>query len=125
MPQKSATVGPLAMPILALVMIWLMSATGASADGTHHVVDLSVVDGQVVDMNDPIRIDQGDTLVLRWTVDHPMEIDVHAFHLSIDAHPGAVAEMTIEGSATGRFPITSHAADGSHGTLHYLEIHPR
>jgi FtsP/CotA-like multicopper oxidase with cupredoxin domain len=92
------------------------------------VVDLEISKRKVAG-EQVIRVTQGDTVVLRWTVDEEVELHLHGYDVEANAAPGAPATMRFEARATGRFPVTSHGFGGHshHGesALVYIEVHPK
>lgn len=73
-----------------------------------------------------IRVSEGDTVEIRWTIDTAAEVHLHGYDIETRVAPGATATMAFEAFATGRFPITLHGSGGhGHGTLLYLEVLPR
>jgi FtsP/CotA-like multicopper oxidase with cupredoxin domain len=79
-----------------------------------------------------IRVQQGDTVTIRWSTDEPVSLHLHGYDIEQVIKPGAPAELAFKAHATGRFPITTHGF-GDHGhkgahsesTLVYVEVLPR
>ena len=91
-------------------------------------VDITIRNGQVVGKKS-VRVTRGDTVVLRWRSDQPLELHLHGYDLAATVKPGTPAEMKIVARATGRFPVEVHGesgASGGHGhkALFHLEVYP-
>ena len=91
-------------------------------------VDITIRNGQVVGKKS-VRVTRGDTVVLRWRSDQPLELHLHGYDLTATVKPGTPAEMKIVARATGRFPVEVHGdsgASGGHGhkALFHLEVYP-
>jgi hypothetical protein len=108
------------------VLFPALSAYGDNAK----TVDITIKNGQVVGKKS-VRVTRGDTVVLRWRSDKPLELHLHGYDVTATATPGTPAEMKIVARATGRFPVEVHGQSGasgghSHGhkTLFHLEVYP-
>lgn len=88
--------------------------------------DIAIRNGAVTGAR-TARVTRGDTAILRWTSDAPVELHLHGYDLTVKIAPSAVAEMKVEARATGRFPIEAHGKNGgghSHKPLFFLEVYP-
>lgn len=116
-----------AVRIAAIVACLLVAAAPAGA--AERVFDLDVRAGKVADERRHIRVTQGDTVRLRWRSDRPIVVHLHGYDIERRVEPGAVAEMSFEATATGRFSVSEHGhgADGHrHGpSLARIEVRPR
>lgn len=89
-----------------------------------------------------IRVNQGDTVTLRWSTDEPAGIHLHGYDIEKTLSPGETTQMTFTADATGKFDITLHPAEedehpqatpgqshNSHAeaetVIASLEVHPR
>lgn len=72
-----------------------------------------------------LRLRQGETVALRWTVERATEIHLHGYGVEVRASPGAPATMAFVTRAAGRFPVEVHDDRGRHATVLYVEVHPR
>lgn len=76
----------------------------------------------------PIRVVHGDRIELNWRSDEKAEIHLHGYDKRLVVPAGGIATMTIDCTATGRFPITLHGKDTAghgHKPLIYFEVHPK
>lgn len=101
--------------------------TGLAADAK--TVDIAIKQGKVVGAKSA-RVTQGDTVVLRWTSDRPMELHLHGYDVEAKVAPGKPAEMKVDARASGRFPVEVHTDDKSkgghgHAALFHLEVYPK
>ena len=87
----------------------------------------SLIDGSLSHGPKVVRVLKHDRVELVWRSDERVEIHLHGYDKLLEIGPGEPATLTIDCSATGRFPITLHGgADRahSHKALTYLEVHP-
>lgn len=110
---------------LAVLTCIMMSGPAIAGDGSYTVHEVSVEKGAVAGETDTIRIGEGERVILRWRTDQPLDLHLHGYDIRTEAVPDRPVDMPFEAHATGRFPVTSHAIDGVHRTLLYVEIHPR
>ena len=108
---------------MVAAIFWLLPAQ-TNADSAK-VFDIHVSGVEVAEGEGTIRVNEGDDVVLRWHVDHAMEIHLHGYGVKTATTPDSVAETALTARATGRFPITAHGPGGEHVTLTYLEVYPR
>jgi hypothetical protein len=102
-------------------------ATAASADagGPHKVLTFSLVNGAVRDVEDTVKVKQGDELELRWSSDKPMHLHLHGYDIEVEVSPQTPAVMTFKANLPGRFPIEPHGqGPGPHHPVLYLEVYP-
>jgi hypothetical protein len=77
-----------------------------------------------------VRVERGDTIVLRVRSDEKLSVHVHGYDVHVDVTPAAPASVTFAARWVGRFPVAAHlapASAGRHGpepTLLYLEVLP-
>lgn len=79
-----------------------------------------------------LRVTEGDTVIIHWTSDTPLELHLHGYDIKTVVTPNSPITMRVNANFTGRFAVENHGhkdhADGhgqSHKTLIYLEVHPR
>lgn len=107
-----------------LVLLTLAAGAPAGA-GQADALSVELRAGEVFGDTDTFRFKEGDEIRIRWTSDETVELHLHGYNLTATPGPGVPAMMAFTGTATGRFPVTRHAAGGDHHTLLYIEIHPR
>lgn len=73
--------------------------------------------------NKTIRVTEGETIQIDWTTDETVGLHLHGYDIEVTAEPGRTVPMLIQAHTAGRFPVTAHSFD--HGTMIYLEVHPR
>jgi FtsP/CotA-like multicopper oxidase with cupredoxin domain len=111
----------------------MLAAAPALAQSPVKQVDIALVDGRasgagltVPARGAPVlRLTQGESVELRFASDRPMDLHLHGYRIETRAAPGAPAVMTFVARAAGRFAVETHAANGRHVALLYLEVHPR
>jgi hypothetical protein len=93
--------------------------------------DIPIAGGKVAQSMRLIRVQQGDSVMLRWTSDRPIVLHLHGYDIERKVVPGAVAEMSFVARATGRFSIEEHGTDAKGGHSHgetalvRIEVRPR
>jgi hypothetical protein len=94
--------------------------------------DLEIEHGRVAQNMQLIRVEQGDVVTLRWSVDRSVVLHLHGYDIKKRVEPGTVGTMAFTARATGRFPIEVHGAappKGGHAAeetpLVYVEVYPR
>lgn len=112
---------------LAALLAALMSATASRGESTK-TIDVEIKNGAVVGKKSA-RVVRGDTVILRWRSDKPVELHLHGYDLTASVGPGTPAEMRIRARATGRFPVEIHGKGGSsaghgHKAVFHLEVYP-
>jgi hypothetical protein len=114
----------------AVVVFWaVLLATPLIAVAETKTFDIVIKDGKVVGAKS-VRITQGDTVILRWTSDRPLELHLHGYDVEAEVGLDKPAEMKIDAHATGRFPVEVHSHDKSQGghnhqALFHLEVYPK
>ena len=108
-----------------LTALALALALASTAIAAERVFDLTIVHGRLTGGQDTIRVQQNDSVVLRWHCDRSIVLHLHGYEIETRVVPGTVAEMRFEARATGRFPVHVHAAQvRSESVLVYLEVYP-
>ena len=110
-------------PLLAALLLALpLMSTAIAAE---RAFDLTIVHGRLTGGQDTIRVQQGDTVVLRWHSDRAIVLHLHGYEIETRVAPGAVAETRFAARAAGRFPIHLHAGQARpEAVLAYLEVYP-
>ena len=91
------------------------------------VLDFSVAGGKIVGSasNLTVRVTQGDTLEIHWTVDEPMQLHFHGYDIETIVTPAAPVTMLLAADLAGRFSIEMHGLAGAKETvLQYVEVYP-
>lgn len=113
--------------VLATAMLALVPTLSAHGAGTK-TLDIAIKNG-VVTGSKSARVTLGDTVILRWTSDKPLELHLHGYDLTVSVAPGGGAEMKVAARATGRFPVEVHMAGArgghAHKPLFHLEVYPQ
>jgi hypothetical protein len=114
------------MRLLVLITLFASVAAPAYSASTKRF-DIEIVNGAVVGKKS-VRVVQGDTVVLRWKSDKPLELHLHGYDVTVTVSPGGSAEMAVHARATGRFPVEVHVAGArgghTHKPLFHLEVYP-
>lgn len=105
-----------------LTVLLASSPAGAEQAPT---LELELRNGELAGDQDTFRFKAGNEFHIRWISDRTVDLHLHGYDVTTHAGPGEPGEMRFTGSVTGRFPVTSHGADGEHRTLIYVEIHPQ
>ena len=122
--------------MLRRLFYWLAvcaaSLAAATAQPAAVTFDLRVERGRVPENMRRIRVEQGDVVTLRWSVDRATILHLHGYDIEKRAEPGAVTDMTFTARATGRFPVHVHdvgaqSADRAReqAPIVHVEVHPR
>jgi hypothetical protein len=89
--------------------------------------ETEIANGAVVGKKS-VRVTRGDTVILRWKSDKPLELHLHGYDVTTRVTPGAPAEMKVSARATGRFPVEVHVVGARGGHAHkpifHLEVYP-
>jgi hypothetical protein len=115
-----------------------MSSLASAAATQKRRVNVRLHQRQVVGAERVLRVVQGEIVEIHWTTDEEISLHLHGYDIEMTVKPDAPAIMSLEASATGRFPITSHSLGGhapepgpmqlkkpGENVLLYLEVHPR
>lgn len=115
----------------------LMAATAALAQSVAsppiRQIDIVLAGGRAsgADLTAPargapvLRLIQGAAVELRVASDRAVLLHLHGYRIETRAAPGAPAVMAFVARAAGRFPVETHAANGRHVALFYVEVHPK
>ena len=106
---------------------WLFDPRPAGAEkGKNRRVTLDIRNRRVAADQRTIRVIEGDRVELLWTADEAVKLHLHGYDIRLGLEPGAPRSMTFEAHTAGRFPVGIHGSGGhGHGSILYLEVHPR
>ncbi len=100
----------------------------SAQDQPPRVVEVEIKGRHVIVPTSAIKVDEGETVELRWTSDEQVELHIHGYDVKLTLMPGAPGAIVIKAFASGRFPVTSHGwgkGGHAHDALTYLEVHPK
>jgi hypothetical protein len=115
---------------LVLLGVALLGAASAVRE-----FDISIRDRRVEGGASTLRVQRGDTVLLRWRTDEAVSLHVHGYDVQAKLTVGSPKTLRFEATVAGRFPITAHefgaVADQDDRpkkhrevTLLYLEVLP-
>jgi len=115
---------------IVLVGVALLGAAAAVREFAINIQDRRVVGGVST-----IRVQRGETVLLRWRTDEPVLVHVHGYDIEANLTPDSPNVVRFVAAVAGRFPITAHqfgVASDKNGhsekhrevTLLYLEVLP-
>lgn len=113
--------------IIVICALMLSGAINSPNAQTDRSFQFSLKNALLADGPNPLKLQHGERVTLIWTTDQPAEIHLHGYNKLLKIIPGEEARMTLHCTATGRFPVTLHKADGSHvhKPVLYIEVHPK
>jgi hypothetical protein len=119
--RASFVLRPLAVAILA------MFSGARLGNATEVILDLAIRFWQLPQDMRTIKVQEGDAVTLRFSVDRAMTLHLHGYDIEKRVGPGAVAEMAFTANATGRFPLEIHGGEHAEGRgpIAYVEVYPR
>jgi hypothetical protein len=86
----------------------LLGAALLGAASAVHEFELRIVERRVEGGASTLRVNRGETVVLRWRTDEAVSLHVHGYDLKANLSPAAPASMRFEAGVAGRFAITAH-----------------
>lgn len=86
--------------------------------------EIVINDGKVPVDRRTIRVSEGDAVVIEFTSNRQLSLHLHGIEMETTVVPGKTALMSFDATVAGRFPVEAHGA-GAHGSLVYVEVHPR
>lgn len=115
---------------IVLVGVALLGAAPAVREFAINIHDRRVEGGVST-----IRVQRGETVLLRWRIDEPVSVHVHGYDIGASLTPDAPNVVRFVAAVAGRFPITAHqfgvaAEKDAHSKTHrevtllYLEVLP-
>lgn len=126
-PAPSAFLGRAAIVVLGVALL--------GAAPVVREFDICIRDRHVEGGASTLRVNRGDTVLLRWRSDEAVSLHVHGYDLHANLSAASPATIRFQAAVAGRFPITAHefgaAADQDarpkkhrEVTLLYLEVLP-
>ena len=114
----------------------LLGVALLAAASTVHEFDLRIAERRVEGGAPTLRVNRGETVVLRWRTDEAVSLHVHGYDLQAKLTPAASTSMRFEAGVAGRFAITAHEFGAVAGqgvppkrhreiVLLYLEVLPQ
>lgn len=91
------------------------------ADVARKEFDIDVREGVEADT---IRVTRDDLVLLRWTVDAPMELHFHGYDVEAEFSPSFPATMVFDAEIAGRFPVEAHTEGGDERVVLFVEVLP-
>lgn len=121
------------LPGMFLLMAVPAALAQSAAPAPVRQIDIVLADGRAsgADLTVPargapvLRLVQGAAVELRVASDRDAVLHLHGYRIETRAMPGAPAVMVFTARAAGRFPVETHAANGRHVALFYIEVHPK
>ncbi len=99
------------------------SGAGLAQSKNRRTINLEIRDGKVTVAEKTIRVSEGEEVDIKWTTDETVALHLHGYDVQALAKPDRSVSMTFQAHTAGRFPISAHGR--GHGTMIYLEVHPR
>jgi plastocyanin len=106
---KALTLSALA---LAAVLALLLAAACGAAGPRDVEVEVKVEESGLVP--EVIRVNQGDTVTLRFESQHTGQVHLHGYDIEETVAPGGMTMMRFTADATGRFKFTFHEGPEDH-----------
>ena len=104
---------------------------GIAGAAQEEIITLKIINGELSDSPEVIRVFEGTDLTLIIKSDGPLILHLHGYDISTKVDKTGQALMKLNSFATGRFPIKIHPSVTEHQgsefherTLLYLEVHP-
>jgi len=118
---------------ILLAAYMLLAGASVLAQSPVTLIDILVTDGRAsgADLTSPargapvLRLIQGAAVELRIASDRDAVLHLHGYRIETRTAPGAPAVMVFTARAAGRFPVETHATNGRHVALFYIEVHPK
>lgn len=105
-------------------MVLLIHSTEILLAGEKKRFAVTINQGHVAKKFRTLRVTEGDTVEITFTSDKSSELHLHGIGVLANVTAGKPATMTFHAQTAGRFPIEAHGA-GTHGSLLYVEVHPK
>jgi hypothetical protein len=128
--NRREAIGAAAALSVGFLLSRAVGTRGARAQASEpRVFELEIRDRQILGGEEVVRVNEGESVELRFTTDEAMVLHLHGYDVERSLEPGSVTSFHLEAFATGRFPLTTHGAahgdhDGGEVTLLYLEVYP-
>jgi hypothetical protein len=133
-PTRNRTIQLLSLirgSLSVLSLTWIPCFLAAPVQAAELVFDLRVERGRVPEAMRVIRVNQGDLVRLRWSVDRPTALHLHGYDVEQTIAPGAIGEVIFSARSAGQFPLYIAIPDRRGGHSHeepplvVLEVQPR
>jgi FtsP/CotA-like multicopper oxidase with cupredoxin domain len=102
----------------------LIQSTEMLLAGEKKRFSVTINQGHVAKKFRTLRVTEGDIVEITFTSDKPSELHLHGIDVLANVTARKPATMTFHAKTAGRFPIEAHGA-GTHGSLLYVEVHPK
>ena len=89
---------------------------------TSKTLDIIVKDKKIVSGGDNLKVTEGDSVVMKFTLDQKEEIHLHGYDKSVELEKDTTGEISFIANLTGRFPFE---LEGSGTELGSLEVSPK
>lgn len=117
---------------LLAFLVWTAGPAIIGVQASELTFNLRFENGRVPENMRLVRVQQGDVVTLRWSVDQPVILHLHGYDIERRIEPGTVGEFTFTAGVTGRFPVHVHTTATRIGSLAhkeapivYIEVYPR
>jgi len=112
--------------LLFLLLAFVSLSAIARAEERHF--DLALKAGALPKNLQTIKVNQGDSVELKWTSDQPIKMHLHGYDMEIAVKPGEPTVTAINAKIAGRFSVEKLAEKGGGhhhgGKILYFEVHP-
>ena len=108
-PNRQMSLGWLALSAFgwrAAVVLLGVALLGAAS--VVREFDLRIVERRVEGSISTIRVNRGETVLLRWRTDEAVSLHVHGYDLQANLSPASPTSVSFEAGVAGRFAITAH-----------------
>lgn len=86
------------------------------------VFELVVKDRKIVSGQNTLKVNEGDKVIIKITVDEDEELHLHGYDQSVDLEKDALGELVFTANLTGRFELE---LENSKTELGALEVFPK
>src|SRR6185369_15317419 len=121
MNWKSIIFVVIAVVILGGLFFVLKPGKQATDNGPK-VFEIVVQDKKVVSGPDSLKVNEGDQVVIKITVNEAEELHLHGYDRSIDLEPNVQGELSFTANLSGRFV---YELENSKTELGALEVQPK
>jgi hypothetical protein len=112
--------------LLFLLLAFVSLSAIARAEERHF--DLALKAGALPKNLQTIKVNQGNSVELKWTSDQPIKMHLHGYDMEIAVKPGEPTVTAINAKIAGRFSVEKLAEKGGGhhhgGKILYFEVHP-
>lgn len=115
--------------MLRVCCLAALVAACTASEPVERVFVLEIANQQVAEDMRVLRVNQGDTVTLKWSSDRSLQLHLHGYDIEKTVTAGQVTEFTFKAHASGRFPVNVHEnqarQEPTEYILLYLEVYPR